>query len=86
MTRETLLGLLRAREPRAIRHVIRALRAHGGNVQLTAVAVGLGTRTLYRQCERIPALRAGFERHAQGREGSSRAGVEARLAKSSKRT
>jgi DNA-binding NtrC family response regulator len=83
MKREELLGLLRARHAKAVRHVLSTLRSFGGNVQDTADALGLGARTLYRQCERIPELRRGFERHAQGRAGSSRAGVAARLAKTS---
>ncbi len=85
MNRDELLGLLRASHPKAVSYVLRVLREQGGNVQKAAKELDLGTRTLYRQRDRIPALQVGFERYAQGREGSSRAGVEARLSKVAKR-
>ena len=83
MSRDELLGLLRAGHAKGVRHVLATLRDHGGNVQDTAAALGIGTRTLYRHCERLPALKSGFGKHALGREGSSRLGVEARRANNS---
>jgi hypothetical protein len=81
MTRDELLGLVRARHARGIRYVLAALRANEGNVQSTAAALGIGTRTLYRMRDNTPELQRGFAKHAQGRAGASRAGVMARIGK-----
>lgn len=83
MKRDELLGLLQARDSRAVRHVLGALRRAGGNVLEASAALGLGARTLYRHRDRIPELRRGFDRFALGRAGGARLATEARLEKTS---
>ena len=77
---QQLLLLLRAGMPAAKRRIVQELRAHGGNVSLAAVALGISRSKL----SRIVAGDESLRRHTQGREGSRAAAMAARELKAAR--